>query len=73
MTEYDDGRVIDRDELLEEALNFIDYLHNHVQLIAYGTINDKQEISAEDNEWPERRLANKLDKQIQDWKDRILI
>ena len=63
MTEYDDGRVINRDELLEKALDFIDLLHVHVQLIAYGAVNDKQE----------RRLAHKLDKEIQDWKDRILI
>tara|TARA_B100001057_G_scaffold492469_1_gene584925 strand:- start:39 stop:260 length:222 start_codon:yes stop_codon:yes gene_type:complete len=73
MTEYDDGRVIDRDELLENALNFIDLIHIHVQLIAYGAINDKQELTVEDNKWPERRLAHKLDKEIQEWKEEILI
>lgn len=60
MTEYDDGRVIDKDELLQEALNFIDYLHSNLQLIAYGTINEQQ-------------FAEDLDKEIQEWKDRIVI
>tara|TARA_X000001036_G_scaffold365471_1_gene349952 strand:- start:265 stop:486 length:222 start_codon:yes stop_codon:yes gene_type:complete len=73
MTEYDDGRVIDKDELLEKALNFIDLLQIHVQLIAYGAVNDKEIMTAEDNEWPERRLAHKLDKEIQDWKEETLI
>ena len=73
MTEYDDGRVIDKDELLEKALNFIDLLHVHVQLIAYGAVNDEQELTAKDNEWPERKLAHKLDKEIQEWKDETII
>ena len=60
MTEYDDGRVINRDELLEEALNFIDYLHSNLQIIAHGTINEQQ-------------FAKDLDKEIQEWKEEILI
>ena len=75
MSEYSDGRVIDSDQLLKDAVDFIDALQKNVQEIAYEDERDADEVTdgSGDILLGRAELAYSIDDKIQDWKERSLI
>ena len=75
MTEYNDGKVIDSNQLLKDAIDFIDTLQKYVQEIAYEDERDADEVTdgSEDILLGRAELAYGIDDLIQDWKEKSLI
>ena len=75
MSEYSDGRVIDSDQLLKDAVDFIDTLQKCVQKIAHEDQRDADKVTdgSGDILLGRAELAYSIDDKIQDWKERSLI
>tara|TARA_Y100000289_G_scaffold65059_1_gene77959 strand:- start:634 stop:861 length:228 start_codon:yes stop_codon:yes gene_type:complete len=75
MSEYDDGKVIDSNQLLEEAVDFIDTLQKNVQQIAHEDQRDADQVTDGTGDILRGRadLAYDIDYKIQNWKERTLI